>query len=198
MENICVYLQSENQFSHPMLFWTYCKNIQTYFGYFRHTCLFTTKKIVSTCRILWCLSACRKKFTIPFFTEIFHLKEPWKYLGWQHVVITGDSEFARYEIGVEILVTIIVFILDYFQEKLITKFKETFFGAIGSFWFFLPKFGQNWIFLEKSLCQFLNIPIIYHHAKNQEKVICYSWGKCCWMNGKKWKTDNHDFFSDPL
>ena len=95
VENICVYLQSENQFSHPMLFWTYCKNIQTYFGYFRHTCLFTTKKIVSTCRILWCLSVCRKKFIIPFFTEIFHLKEPCKYLGWQHVVITGDPEFCQ-------------------------------------------------------------------------------------------------------
>ena len=35
---------------------------------------------------------------------------------------------------------------------------------------FLPKFGEKWIFLEKVLCQFLSIPIIYHGAKNQKKI----------------------------
>ena len=90
----------------------------------------------------------------------------------------------------------------YFQEKLMTKvFKKSnnpCFGAMWPFWPFLPKFGHKWIFLEKRLSQFLNIPIIYHHAKNQEQLIChYSWG---WMDRRmdghtqtEEQTDNHDF-----
>ena len=47
--------------SNPMLFLRYYKNVQTYFGYFGHSWLYTTKMIVSTCRGLWCLSACQKQ-----------------------------------------------------------------------------------------------------------------------------------------
>ena len=32
-----------------MFFWRYCKNIQTYLGYFWHASLHTPKMIVSTC-----------------------------------------------------------------------------------------------------------------------------------------------------
>ena len=50
------------------------------------------------------------------------------------------------------------------MKKCLKKSKKSYFRAI------LPKFGQKWIFLEKKgLCQFLNIPIIFHRAKNQEK-----------------------------
>ena len=42
---------------------------------------------------------------------------------------------------------------------------------------------QIWIFLEKRLCQFLNIPIIYHRTKNQKKRKCYSWGNAELTNG---------------
>ena len=43
------------------------------------------------------------------------------------------------------------------------------------FWF---HFEQNKISWKKGLCQFLDIPIIYHRAKNQEKVMIYFWEKC--------------------
>ena len=94
--------------------------------------------------------------------------------------------FTRYGVGVEISIKILVFSLDYFQEKLMTKFykksKKPYFGAMWPFWNFLPKFGQKWIFVEKSLSQFLNIAIIYHRAKNQKKLICHSWEKY-WTDG---------------
>ena len=42
------------------------------------------------------------------------------------------------------------------------------------FWF---HFGQNKISWKKGLRQFLDIPIIYHRAKNQEKIMSYFWEK---------------------
>ena len=78
------------------------------------------------------------------------------------------QNFARYGIGGKISVTILVLILHCFQEKLMTKFfkksKKPFLGAIlGPF---CPNFGKNeFSFLKKKLCQFLNIPVIYHWAK---------------------------------
>ena len=55
------------------------------------------------------------------------------------------------------------------MTKFFKNSKKPYFGAMWPFW---PKFGQKGIFLEKRLCQFLNIPSIYHHAKNQKKLIC--------------------------
>ena len=60
-----------------------------------------------------------------------------------------------------------VFNLHYFQKKLMTKFfrkcKKSYFGAILSpFYLYLGKNEFSW---EKDLCQVLNIPIIYNHAK---------------------------------
>ena len=107
----------------------------TYFLYFGHGWLHTPKMIVSTYRRLWCLSACQK------------------------------IDFAIHGIGGKISITILVFIIDYLQEKLMTKFKKKLFW--GHFVPFLLKFGQKWIFLEKRLQQILNIPVNFHHAKNQ-------------------------------
>ena len=64
-----------------------------------------------------------------------------------------------------------VFILDYFHKELITKLfrkiQENYFGAI------LGRFSRIWAKIhfpeKKGLCQFLSIPIIYHHKKNQKK-----------------------------
>ena len=58
-----------------------------------------------------------------------------------------NHNFATYEIGGEISPKILVSILDYFQEKLMTKFfikstkKKKLFG--GHFGTFLPKFWQK-------------------------------------------------------
>ena len=80
--------------------------------------------------------------------------------------------FSRYGIDGEVSITILFFTLDYFQEKLKTKFfkksKSPYFGAIlGPF---CPNLGKNEFYWEKGSCQFLNLPIFYHHAKNQKKI----------------------------
>ena len=41
-----------------------------------------------------------------------------------------------------------------------------------------PNLGKNEFSWKKGLCQFLNIPIIYHQAKNQKKLMIHSWKKC--------------------
>ena len=88
-------------------------------------------------------------------------------------------------------------ILDFFQEKLMTKcFKKPYFGDIlGSF---CPNSGKTEFFWKERLCQFLNIPIIYHRAKNQNKLISHSWEKC-WTDGQTdRRTDNGDFIGPSL
>ena len=57
----------------PMLLWRYCKDMQTYFGYFGYTWLQSTKMIVSPCRMLHFLSACKKSCT--FFLRYYILKD---------------------------------------------------------------------------------------------------------------------------
>ena len=64
--------------SSPMLYWRYCKDMQTsHFGYFGHAWLDTTKMIVLTCARLWSLSACKKQ-TLSFTSFLRHyiLKNP--------------------------------------------------------------------------------------------------------------------------
>ena len=65
---------------------------------------------------------------------------------WQHFDPQLENQnFTRYGIGSELSITILVFILDYFQEKLVTKFlkksKKRYF--VGHFGPFLHKFGQK-------------------------------------------------------
>ena len=133
--------------------------------------------IVSACTRLWCLPV-GKKQTSSFtsFLRYYILKNS--------AIWLADSienyNFARYEIGCEISTTILVPILDYIQEKLMTKLflknpKRTYFGAIlGPFY---PNLGKNEFSWKKELCQFLDIPIIYHCVKNQKKLFSNFWGK---------------------
>ena len=46
--------------------------------------------------------------------------------------------------------------------------------------------------MKKGLCQFLDIPIIYHCAKNQKKLCSHFWEKC--LTG--WQTDGQTDKSD--
>ena len=115
-------------------------------------------------------------FMIHFFLEIWHLIESCNLIGWQQL---KNHNSARYGTGGEISVTILVFILGHFQETLMTQFskkpKKHLFGTI------LGPFAQIWAkmsFPEKRPSQFLNIPIIYHCAKNQKKTNSHSWEKC--------------------
>ena len=46
------------------------------------------------------------------------------------------------------------------------KIQKTLFWGHAAVLTFFAQIWQKWIFLEKRLCQVLNIPIIYHCAKN--------------------------------
>ena len=110
-------------------------------------------------------------FIIHFFLKILYFKESWNLISQQDFGTQFENQnFARYGIGGEISITILVFILDYFQEKLWNfskKIKNYFRAILGPIWSILGKNKFSW---KTRLCQFLNIPIIYHHAKNQKKT----------------------------
>ena len=38
---------------------------------------------------------------------------------------------------------------------------------------FCPNLGKNEFSWKKGLCRFLDIPTIYHHAKNEKKLMCH-------------------------
>ena len=86
------------------------------------------------------------------------------------------------------------------NEKTFQKIQKTLFWShVGPF---SPKFGQKWIFLKKELRQFLNIPIIYHRAKNQKKLMIHSWDKYRTdrPTGRQtdWQTHNGDFIGPSI
>ena len=132
------------------------------------------------------------KFIIHFFLEILHFKELCNFIGWQHLGPWLEIQsFARYGVGVEISIKILVFTLDYFQEKLMTKFfkksKKPYFGAMWRFWPFLKKDSVFKYSNYLPLCQKLektNMPFL-------SKMLNWRMG---WMNIQtEGQTDNHDF-----
>ena len=113
-------------------------------------------------------------FITHFFLEILHFKESWNLIGWQHFgPWLKNQNFARYGIGSEISTTILISILDYFQEKLTTKFskkppKTLFWGHFGPF---MPKFGQKWFFLEKRTLPVFRSSNDLKSSQKSEKTI---------------------------
>ena len=81
---------------------------------------------------------------IHFFLEILHFKEYYNLIGRQHFgPLLENQNFARDGIGGEISTTMLVFILNCFQEKLMTKFSKNFKNPIlGQF---LTLFAQTWV-----------------------------------------------------
>ena len=74
------------------------------------------------------------QFIIHFFIETLHFKESYNLIGQQHLGPLHESQnFGRYGTGGEMSITILVFNLDYFQEKLMKFFfkksKKSYFGA---------------------------------------------------------------------
>ena len=100
---------------------------------------------------------------------------------------------ARY--GGEISITVLAFILDYFQEKLPWQnfWKNPKNRILGPFWALFAQISTI-NFPGKKGCQFLNILIIYNCAKNQKKLINHSWEKY-WTVGQ---TDGSDFTGPSL
>ena len=131
--------------------------------------------MVWTCRKLWGLSAC-KNYSLSFtsFLGCYTLKNPaiWSSNSiLTHKWRTGICQIWDSMWNINIKILDFYQILDYFLEKLMTKFfkknsKKTLF--CGHFGPCFSKFWQKWIFLEKC-CQFLNIPSIYHSEKKIRK-----------------------------
>ena len=142
--NFCVHLQANT-----MLLGKYCEDMQTYFEYSGHGCLHTPKMKASTCRRPRCLNACQKwTSAFTFFLRYYLLKNPAIWFAGRILAHNSSiQKFVRYEIGRKISITILVFILDHFQRKAMSKFfkkcKKPYFGP---FW---PKFGQKWILFGK-------------------------------------------------
>ena len=82
---------------------------------------------------------------IHFFLEILHFKESCNLTDQKHLgPKLKNQNFAKYGISGEISMTILVFILDYLQEKLMTIFfKKSKKPVLGPFWALFPKFGQK-------------------------------------------------------
>ena len=85
-----------------------------------------------------------------------------------------NQNFARYGIGGKISITILVFTLDYLQEKLLTKFfkrpKKPYFRTILGLLY--SNLGQKWIFLEKRALS------VFKYSTYLKKLFTHSWEKC--------------------
>ena len=111
------------------------------------------------------MSICMRKinFNIHVFDSL---------IGQQHLGSKLENQnFARYGISSEISITVLVFIFNYFQVKPMINFSKNGKKTIQeSFWALFVYMN----FPEKGLCQFLNIPIIYHRTKNEKKLMTLS------------------------
>ena len=150
--NLCLCLSAgkKNQLHSPV-FWSYCKDMQTYFGYFGQVWLCTPNRIVpKKQKTLMFICMSKTNFIVHFIFEILLIKEFCNLIGWQHFgPLFKNKTSARYVIGGEISITISVFSLEYFQKKLMTNFSKSPNNPIlGAFWGLLPKFGKKWICLE--------------------------------------------------
>ena len=106
-----------------------------------------------------------------------HFKESCSLIGQQHFHLSFKKQICQicdwcWNINNN---TSFHFIL--FPEELITKFfktyKKPYFGVNWSS--FSPNLGENQFSWKKRLCQFLNIPIIYHGAKYLKILTNNSW-----------------------
>ena len=152
--------------------------------------------IVSACRRLHCLSAYQKYTSfLQFFLRFYILKNP---AIWLADTILAHNSRTRIFPDI-VLVTILVFILDYFQEKLMTKIfrksKTLFWGHFGSF---MPKFGQNEFSCKNglSVLKCSNYLPLYQQSQNS---MSHSWEKCQangWTN--RWTNRQTDRQTDRI
>ena len=151
-------------------------------------CLVTLTQNDSIVLLKTWMFICMQKinFIIHFFLTILHFKEFCNLIGRQHFGPQLETQnYARY-VG-EISITILVFIIDYFQEKLTWQSfsKNPKHHILGPFWvLFAQIWTKNKFSWKKGLCQFFNIRIIYHCAKNQKNLMSHSWENC-WRDTPK-------------
>ena len=113
----------------------------SYFKYFGYACQHKPTMVVSTSMVI-CMT--KIHFIIHVFLAILHFKESCNLIGRQHFGKELESQdFARYGTDYEISITMLVFILDYCEKKLIPKiFKKI--NKILFLWPFWALFSQTW------------------------------------------------------
>ena len=131
-----------------MPLWRYCKDMETCFAYFCMPGYTHPKWYYQLAEAFDVYLDAKNKLIIHFFLKILQFNESRNLTGWQHFGPQLNN-FARY--GGEISIRVLVFILDYFQEKLTWQNfsknpKILFWGHSGPV---LPKLWQKWILLEK-------------------------------------------------
>ena len=110
----------------------------------------------------------KTNFIIHFFLEILHFKESCNLIGWQQ----QQLEFCQiwdwwWSINSNISIPFRLF-LRKTNDKILKRWKRTYFRAIlGPFY---QNLGKNEFSWKKEHCQFLDIPIIYQHAKKKTIV----------------------------
>ena len=103
--------KSASSFSISLNYFFIAKILWTSIGYFGNDWLCTLNLILSSCRKRLCLSAEKNQLCLPCFEK-----------DCQHFgLLLEKQNFTKYGMGDEISASILAFISDYFQEKLITK-----------------------------------------------------------------------------
>ena len=165
-----------------------------------HAWLHSPKMLVSSCRRLQCLSACKKSL---FCTQLHHsllsyditflriLQFDWLAAFWP---IIGDPKFFQicwWNINSNISLHFRLFLRKTNMTQFFKKSKKIHFGAIlGPFY---PNFGKNEVSWKKGLCQLSSIRIIYHCVKNQKNLTSHSWENC-WTEKPKTSLYPINFF----
>ena len=132
-----------------------------------------SKVLKSIYRKLWCFFICMQKLNLfTSFLKYYILKNPTIWLADSVLVHNSRTRIfpdMGWNIGGEISIATLIFILFYFQQKLITIFsknpKRPWFGDIlGTF---CPNLGRNEFSWRKGPWQFLNIhTIVQNRRKN--------------------------------
>ena len=135
--------------SSTILLCRYCKDMQTYFGYFGHACSYSPKMIVSSCGRLRYLSAYKiwtASFT--FFLRYYILKNLAIWLAGSILAITRDPKFCQIcwsNINHNISSRFRLFTRKTNITKFFKKYKNPYFGAIlDSFCPNLGKYEFSW------------------------------------------------------
>ena len=144
-----------------MSYFFIAKILWTFFGYFRHDRLYTPKVILSIYTKLLCLSVSKKSTSSPYFSENWPsafwpiTREPELFQIWDWWWNTNNNISFPFRLYPRT------------NDKIFQKIQKKNLGQFGPFCSNLVK---NTFSCKRGHCQFLNIPIIYHHVKNLKKT----------------------------
>ena len=154
--------------------------MQTYFGYFGHAWLHSPKMIVFNV-FLHAKNKLHNSLLSYNITFQRILKFDWPAAFWP---ITWDPKLCPvcwWNIDSNISFHYRLFPRKTNIKKFFILFQNP---ILGPFWTLLPKLEPKMSFPGKKGCQFFNIRITYHCAKNQKNLMSHSWENC-WRDTPK-------------